>query len=745
MKKFTIIILFCTAFLPLMAQFNYLTVQGYVTDTNSGAPIANHAVTIQTDSAAGFHYDVVYTGSSGFYVDTVVLNSGTFPTGNLFVSTLDCNQNNHMVTLVFGPGNQAFTVDFQICNSAAPCIANYTYAFLGNLDVQFTDLSMGGTFTYNWQFGDGTGSTLHEPLHTYAASGWFTTSLTVTDSSSACSDIKTMVIHVGDSTGGCQAMYYAVPDTGNTLNVQFFDQSTGNNIASWLWDFGDGNSATIIFPASPNVSHSYAVTGTYYVCLTIQSNDSTCYSTYCDTLTVGNSGGCQAQFTWYSDSLNNGPAIHFVDLSTNAYSWSWDFGDNYFSGDQNPVHNYSQQGTYYVCLTIYNQDWSCQSTWCANVTIGNNSDCENYFTFSQNALTVAFIGHMVNGLPATYTWSFGDGSGGSRQNATHTYSSQGMYFVSLTTTTDSTNCTYTSGQTIQVGDSSQFNQIYGQVMEGNFPLSSGLVMIFSLDTLNTLPYYDLSVIDSAGIYSFQYVPQGNFVVWAIPTDSSGYLPTYYGDVIMWQQATVISLGVPNNPYKIHLVMGTSGSNGQGGINGQINTNGLKSGLSDKIRMILMNEQGNPLEFRNVSSSGAFDFSTLGYGIYFLRAELPGCTSDIVRVELTQDKPIVNIVMTYSGNHLLGVNENESLVSGLTAYPNPVTDMLNLSIVSKKNATVVISLRDFTGREVKSESSTLVKGINTIRVNTAALQPGMFLLRITSTDGTNIIRKVIKGN
>jgi len=746
MKKLALIFLFWTAFLPLIAQNNYVTVQGYVTDSANGSPVPNHAVTIQVDSSAGFfYYNVVYTWSSGFYIDTIIFNSGTVPTSNVFVSTQDCNQNTLTAILPFGPGNQTLNHDFQICNTPSPCNADYSWQNLGNLAVQFTDLSTGGPFTWFWQFGDQGTSTLQNPFHTYASPGTYAVELSIIDSSTNCSDSELKYVHVGDSTGGCMAMYQAVPDTGNPLNIYFYDQSSGNNIVSWLWDFGDGNSTWITFPANPNVTHTYVTEGTYTVCLTIRNNDSTCYNVYCDTLFVGNgSGECHAQFTWYADSLNTLQTVQFIDLSTGgATTWWWDFGDSTSSSLQNPVHTFPQAGTYYVCLTIHNQSWTCQDTWCANVNTGGNSGCISYFSFTRNSLSVSFTGHVVSGLPASYTWSFGDGTGGSGQNATHTYGSQGMYFVSLTTVTDSTNCSYTSGQTIQVGDTSQFNQIYGQAFEFNFPLSSGIAMIFSVDTLNTFPYNDISIIDSMGIFSFPYVPQGNFVIWVIPTDSSNYLPTYFGDVITWQQATIISLGTPNNPYHIHLVQGTDAPTGSGGINGHINTGGLKSGLSDKIRMILMNEQGAPLEFRNVKSSGDFDFSTLGFGVYFLRAELPGCISDLVRVEIGSEKPIVNVVMTYSGNHLLGINEQASLITGLVIFPNPVKNMLNLKISSKENATVQISLCDLTGTEAISKLNTLIKGINTVRINTATLQAGIFILRITGADGTNVIQKVVK--
>jgi len=741
MKKLTLLFIFWTALLPLFSQVNYVTVTGTVTDISNGNPIANHAVTIQVDSSSGFfYYTVVYTMPNGFYLDTIVFNLGTIPTSNVFVSTLDCNQNTQMATLPFGPGNQSLIHDFQICNTVPACNADFTWQSPGNLSVQYTDASTGGPHTTQWYFGDGYNSTDANPLHTYSTAGTYAVRLHINDTSASCFDSITKYVSVGDSSNGCIANFYAVPDTGNPMNVHFYDQSVGNNISYWHWEFGDGLSSN-----DRNPAHLYAQSGIYYVCLTIRSNDSTCYSVRCDTLFVNGNNGCQAQFTWYSDSLNT---VYFTDLSTEAGYWFWDFGDP-LSGSantstlQNPIHMFTASGTFSVCLTIHNHAGTCESTWCTNVPVGGNTECNSYFTYTRLGLTMNYEGHMVNGLPASYAWSFGDGTGGTGHNIAHTYATAGIYYVSLTTTMDSTNCSYTSAQTVQVGDSTQFHQIYGQVLANNFPLTAGFAMIFSIDSTNTNPYNDVSSLDSSGIYSFNYVPQGNFVVWVIPYDSVSYLPTYYGDVTSWEEATIISLGTPSNPYNIHMVPATSGLTGNGGINGHINTGKLKSGLADKIRMILLNEAGNALKFRNVNTTGDFDFSTLGYGVYFLRAELPGVTSDLIRVEITQDKPIVTVVMTYSGTHLLGFNENQSLIEGIVTYPNPVDDQLTLSMVSKKDALVVVSLCDLTGRIVISESRSLMKGNNTLRLNTAQLQSGIFFLRITSDDGTNLVRKVIK--
>ncbi|MEZ4908785.1 MAG: PKD domain-containing protein [Saprospiraceae bacterium] len=59
-----------------------------------------------------------------------------------------------------------------------------------------------------------------------------------------------------------------------------------------------------------------------------------------------------------------GASVSFTSTSSNADTYSWDFGDGNTSIDENPTHIYSNGGTYNVCLTVDNDcgsDNSCQS------------------------------------------------------------------------------------------------------------------------------------------------------------------------------------------------------------------------------------------------------------------------------------------------------------------------------------------------------------------------------------------------
>ncbi len=144
------------------------------------------------------------------------------------------------------------------------------------LAVQFTDLSgyyfmsdtTAGITGWNWNFGDGSTSTVQHPTHTYSSPGIYTVSLRVTDSTGATdTETKTGLIAVGQ-TAPLRAQFTSASRMGSDKTVvSFIDQSSGS-VTGWSWDFGDGATST-----EQNPTHTYTVPGTYTVTLTVTGTD----------------------------------------------------------------------------------------------------------------------------------------------------------------------------------------------------------------------------------------------------------------------------------------------------------------------------------------------------------------------------------------------------------------------------------------------------------------------------------------
>ncbi|MCX7955029.1 MAG: PKD domain-containing protein, partial [Bacteroidales bacterium] len=101
---------------------------------------------------------------------------------------------------------------------------------------------------------------------------------------------------------------------------------------------------------------------------TVYGTNGNCTDSIQITLTVNSLP--QAYFA-YTD-LGMGQ-ISFTDMSYNAESWYWSFGDNNFSSEQNPTHTYNQEGMYQVMLIVTNACGSDTATQNVNVIIGEIS------------------------------------------------------------------------------------------------------------------------------------------------------------------------------------------------------------------------------------------------------------------------------------------------------------------------------------------------------------------------------------
>jgi hypothetical protein len=275
-------------------------------------------------------------------------------------------------------------------------------------------------------------------------------------------------------------------------------------------------------------------------------------------------------------------------------------------------------------------------------------------------------------------------------------------------------------------------------------IGTGVVSLFSVDTIPPyVPYIAVSLLDSSGTYHFYGVPDGDYYIHAIPIGVPGYLPTFYGDVIFWEDATVVHLGNAVNPYNINLVHMFPFVSGGGGINGQISYAGLKSTLLDKVTMLLMNSEGKAVSFGPVSGSGEFGFAGLAYGTWYLKGELAGVTSDLVRVDITAANPNPSVTMTFTGASILGIGSQPALVNSWAVFPNPVSDRLTVSIDLKQKTDARVQIFNLAGQAVKSMAEILVAGTNTVVIATDGLPAGIYTLRITSPEGINLNAKVVK--
>lgn len=303
------------------------------------------------------------------------------------------------------------------------------------LATTFTDgstIGCGGVInTYNWNFGDGKGTSIAQnPTYTYAAAGTYTVSLTVASSLGCDSTIK---IPVTVYPLPVAAFTETSPCDGTP--TQFTDASTG--ATAWAWNFGDGGTSTLTDP-----THLYGTAGQYTVTEVVTSVNG-CVDSTKNTITVYPNPvpGLKADTLRGCAPL----CVNFTDLSTivttwgsSITSWSWSFGDSTAgSASQNPSHCYTKVGTFTVSLTVTTNN-GCTETFTIPNYITTYPTPKANFSSAPNPTTMAsptiYFTDLSTGSPVSWSWvTFGDNTDSSKttENTQHTYGDTGTYNVTL--------------------------------------------------------------------------------------------------------------------------------------------------------------------------------------------------------------------------------------------------------------------------------------------------------------------------
>jgi parallel beta-helix repeat protein len=224
------------------------------------------------------------------------------------------------------------------------------------LTVKFTDFSENAS-SLLWDFDNLQVANYSELLHTFVKEGVYTVNLSVSNEEG--NDSTYVAINV---LGAPDLSFPVLPETkfGSNvtdgylpLTVQFMDFS--KNADSLFWDFGDGKKSSC-----PAPMHTFCCPGNYTVSLTAENDNGTSMASILIVVLKPPEQPYnalpEAKFS-ASDIYGQSPLkVKFIDISDNANSWEWDFGDGNISSERNPEYTYTASGNYTVTLTVSNEN-----------------------------------------------------------------------------------------------------------------------------------------------------------------------------------------------------------------------------------------------------------------------------------------------------------------------------------------------------------------------------------------------------
>ncbi len=307
-------------------------------------------------------------------------------------------------------------------------------ATVGN-PATFTAVASFGSrpYRFSWSFGDGTTGLGNPVTHAYAALGFSTVTVIVTDASGATATVSHAVYVIATPVN----VDFTFPKASQESPVGFLATPLGG-VAPYrfYWYFGDGASDTS--NVNP-VSHSYTVAGNYTITLVVY--DSNPYGNVLGIVShwlpvASTKTSLAADFS--SSTADRGSPTTFTAqgfFGAQPYSFSWDFGDGASGTGALSTHTYSSAGLYTVVLTVTDSKGGVATA--SHVLGVLSTPLLADFSFpgpGSQSSPVTFTGTVTGGVqPYQFYWYFGDGAADTSNvnPVSHTYSAQGNYTVTL--------------------------------------------------------------------------------------------------------------------------------------------------------------------------------------------------------------------------------------------------------------------------------------------------------------------------
>jgi gliding motility-associated-like protein len=351
---------------------------GKINDTSGCLPL-----TVQFIDTASVAKKYIWIYNDGTAIDTTTstLVSHTFNSPGIFRVMLiaedssKCNIRDTVYKNIHVSTNRA-TLDFNFQKIGACDQFNYQFT-----NTSFDVLGIFSPKAFVWNYGDNSPNDtldLNSPnTHTFPSAGSYTVNLCVVDTF-VCNapDCVSKTIRVASNVKaqistpakGC-VPYAAV--IGNT--------SLGGT--NFTWDFGDPASGALNTSTDVSPIHIYNDTGTFTIKL-IAVDNNTCNKIDSTTFTIHVYPKPSAQFSWSPNPpVNNTPA-QFINTTTGASKYFWDFGENSNTSTEfQPIYQFNLSSTFHVCLQAISDD-GCIDTTCHDVSaiVTSLLDVPNAFT-----------------------------------------------------------------------------------------------------------------------------------------------------------------------------------------------------------------------------------------------------------------------------------------------------------------------------------------------------------------------------
>ncbi len=709
------------------------------------------------------------------FATTHYITTGTFTVELDVVASNSCHNVERRDIKIYPPPSPSFTLPTGlICT-------NNEFTFTNTTTDNFE-----GNLSFQWLVDDVPVGTQRDFLYTFPTGGDKKITLQTTIPGCSSEAIQTIA-----GVGEGPVVDFTVDGICLDETVQLANASQGD-IASYFWNFGDGQTST-----EPSPVTTYASAGTYALSLeTFGTNG--CVST--KTINHQIFSAPQPNFTLDLPPFScSGSPSQFRDATpvpddSNLQEWTWNFEGDETTDGKNPTHIFQEAGDYNVSLTV-TTDQGCSATVVQPVTILQSPVAD--FEFDPLCVNqVARFREANGGNLKTWAWQIAN-STYTVQEPTHVFLFPGTFNASLMVTAQN-DCIAQSAQTVTVPEVPTLDfDAAGLCANGETTLSSlvesesdpvvevrwafddqeiaGSVVAYNFTTQGTLPVSMVVKNESGCVYqlvkniTINPRPTASFIVSAIegaaPLEVAFTNTSTGANQFQWlannqQVSTTANLNQTFSEvggYVVDLVA-VSPEGCTNTFSQQINVIIPRTELALAQFQLLTDEATgalrSQLQVTNNSNYTVREFAVnvdLGNGTRFretVNANLaPGTTSSIllsqsllgvssgyVCVELVAE----NDELTFNNAQCTSLQEEPVL---FTPYPNPTTDYVQFDVVAKSQGVITMQMVGSTGNVVAWREATVQPGLNQFRWDIREVNAGLYIL-ILETGSQRILRRLV---
>ena len=342
------------------------------------APFVNASATINQNQACGqTTVDFIDTSTGGVIDWTWAFGDGdssktqnpshTYTTPGFYNVTLIASNGVYTDTVVYYNA-VSVVADPQANISALETVGCWPFT------AQFVNNSE-GINSWFWDFGDGNTSTLQNPIHSYADSGFFNVTLVV-ENFFGCKDSVTIPNYIRVLPSPIADFEPEDSTLCTRLPFDFLDASVG--ATNWFWDFGNGDVDSV-----PSPTYVYERPGTFDVTLVVENNFGCKDTLVYDSLVVF------IRPTSLFDIDTN--QIQLFDTAIYLFNYSYDFDnvmwvfepDSQVSFEIEPTAFYYEPGDFNITLYTFT-DEGCSDTARVSVTVDEQESLFIPNAFSPN-------------------------------------------------------------------------------------------------------------------------------------------------------------------------------------------------------------------------------------------------------------------------------------------------------------------------------------------------------------------------